>query len=118
MIDGKNGEVYIGTDQGLMSYKTDALEATNVHTDVLVYPNPVRPDYSGNIMVKGLAYNSSVKITNISGNVVYEGAALGSQLIWDGNDHTGKRVRSGVYLVFSSNNDNTDHYVTKFVVIN
>ena len=118
MIDGKKGEVYIGTDQGLMSYKTDALEATNVHTDVLVYPNPVRPDYSGNIMVKGLAYNSSVKITNISGNVVYEGAALGSQLIWDGNDHTGKRVRSGVYLVFSSNNDNTDHYVTKFVVVN
>lgn len=118
MIDGTKGEVYIGTDRGLMSYKTDALEATNLHTDVLVYPNPVRPDYSGDIMVKGLAYNSLVKITDISGNLVYEGTALGGQFVWDGNDHTGKRIRSGVYLVFSTNTDNTDHYVTKFVVVN
>lgn len=117
-IDSPKGVVYIGTDQGLMSYQSDALEATNTATEVLVYPNPVRPDYVGDIMVKGLAYNSSVKITDINGHLVHEGTALGSQLVWDGNDHTGKRVRSGVYLVFATNADHSQQVVSKFVVVN
>ncbi|HNI46165.1 MAG TPA: T9SS type A sorting domain-containing protein, partial [Chitinophagales bacterium] len=98
-------------------YQGDALGGDDKHHDVLVYPNPVSPGYEGNVMVKGLAANALVKITDINGNLVHEGQALGSQLIWDAKDARGNKVSSGVYLVFSSNSSMDDHAVAKIVVV-
>lgn len=116
-IDGQTGEVFIGTDQGVIAYQGDALLAEQAHSDVVAYPNPVRPDYTGDIAIKGLARNAFVKITDVSGNLVYETQANGGQAIWDGADYTGRRASTGVYLVFSVNQDGTDTYVTKLVVV-
>ncbi|HNL06475.1 MAG TPA: two-component regulator propeller domain-containing protein [Chitinophagales bacterium] len=116
-IDDATGRIYVGTDKGLMYYQGDALGGDDKHHDVLVYPNPVSPGYEGNVMVKGLAANALVKITDINGNLVHEGQALGSQLIWDAKDARGNKVSSGVYLVFSSNSSMDDHAVAKIVVV-
>ena len=53
-IDGNNGIVYIATDGGIMSVRTDAIDGGVVHSgDVYAYPNPVRPDYDEPIAIRG-----------------------------------------------------------------
>ncbi|NJN77758.1 MAG: hypothetical protein HC803_05030, partial [Saprospiraceae bacterium] len=119
-IDDKTGEVYIGTDRGLISYKSDATKGTETHneTTILAYPNPVRPDYEGSIAIRGLVENANVKITDINGILMYETIANGGQAIWDGRDYNGRKAASGVYLVFSSRKDGLDAMVTKILFIN
>ena len=118
-IDGSTGIVYIGTDKGLVSFKSDALEGDDTHDEqVLVYPNPVHPDYQGDIAIRGLPVDANVKITDVSGNLVYETKALGSQAIWNGKDYNGQKAVTGVYLIFTSNSDNKDNFVSKVLIVN
>lgn len=122
-IDRREGLVYIGTDKGLCIYKTDATQGGNSHAlNVVAYPNPVRPGYNGPIAIKGLPRDADVKITDVSGTLIYETTALGGQAIWDGNDYNGERAKSGVYLVFSTSDSdgfNTpDAMVTKVLIMN
>ena len=116
----KTGEVYIGTDRGLISYKSDATKGTETHnqTAVIAYPNPVRPEYKGDIAIKGLAENAYVKITDVNGTLMYETRAFGGQAVWNANDYTGRRAATGVYLIFSSNRDGTDNIVSKLLIVN
>jgi hypothetical protein len=105
VINPKTGEAFIGTESGIIVLQSDAVEGGKVHNvELKVYPNPVRPDYSGPIAIRGLARDAAVKITDVAGNLVYETRALGGQAIWDGRDYLGRRVQSGIYLVFSSSN--------------
>jgi hypothetical protein len=121
-IDPINGEVFIGTANGMISLRYDATEGNAVNTkSVYAFPNPVRPDYTGPIAIKGLARDANVKITDINGQRVYETKALGGQAIWDGKDYNGRRASSGVYLVFSTSTqqpENPDAIVTKILFIN
>ncbi|HLG36303.1 MAG TPA: two-component regulator propeller domain-containing protein [Bacteroidia bacterium] len=114
-IDNKSGEVFFGTDRGIVSYKGDAIEGGEDFDSVYVYPNPVRPGYSGAIAIRGLVANANVKITDVSGNIVYETQANGGQAIWNGNNFKGERVQSGVYLVYCANEDGTKTFVTKLL---
>lgn len=107
-INDRSGEVFIGTDDGIISYRSDAIGGGRVHNaEVQVFPNPVRPDYRGPIAIQGLARDANVKITDISGRLVFETTAKGGQAIWPGTDYEGRRVASGVYLVFSADNPRT-----------
>lgn len=108
-IDAASGEVFIGTDDGIISYRSDALEGGRFHTEeqAKVYPNPVPAAYQGLIAIQGLSRDANVKITDITGRLVYETTANGGQAIWDGSDYTGRRVSTGVYLVFSADNSRT-----------
>ncbi len=102
-INSESGEVFIGTEQGIISYKGDAVAGGRVHqSDIEIYPNPVRPDHQGPIAIRGLSRDAQVKITDISGKLIFETDALGGQAIWDGRDYNGRRASSGVYLVFSA----------------
>ncbi|HLO59320.1 MAG TPA: T9SS type A sorting domain-containing protein [Bacteroidales bacterium] len=116
-INDKTGEVFFGTDKGIIAYNGSATEAGEDFGDVYVFPNPVRETYQGNITVSGLASDVNVKITDITGNLVYETAALGGQAVWDGRNFRGDRVQTGVYLVFCTNEDGTKTYVTKLLFI-
>lgn len=119
-VDHLTGEVFIGTDKGIISYKGTATWGTQEFekTDVYAYPNPVEPDYDGLIAIKGLVRDADVKITDAAGNVVFATTAEGGQAIWDGNRITGGRAQSGVYLVFASNEDGKETFVTKILFIN
>ena len=117
-INQRNGEVFFGTNEGVISYKGDAIAATSEHTEVVAYPNPVRPEYEGPIAIKGLAQNATVKITDIGGNLIHETRALGGQAVWNGRDYTGRKAATGVYLIFSNNEDGTDTHVTKLLIVN
>lgn len=117
-IDPVSGEVFFSTGKGICSYKSDAIEGDDVMGDVYAYPNPVRPEYHGPIAIRGLVRDADVKITDVSGNVVYQTTALGGQAIWDGNNFQGERAASGVYLVFITNEDGTQKKVTKILLMN
>lgn len=119
-IDPKIGEVYFATAKGLMSWHgTATAPVSKMERDsVLVFPNPVKHDYSAPIAIRGLADNTRVKITDISGRMVYQTRALGGQAIWNGLDYTGHRPQSGVYLVFVAGETGGEHVVTKIVFIN
>ena len=106
-IDPQSGEVYIGTSEGIISYRGQATEGKNIHeSEALVFPNPVRPEYAGDIAIRGLARDSDVKITDINGQLVFETTALGGQAIWDGRDYTGRKAASGIYLVLGTTTKN------------
>lgn len=113
----KNGEVFIGTGKGLISYRGTATEGHTTNQDVYAFPNPVRANYLGPIAIKGLVANASVKITDTYGNLVYETIAKGGQAIWDGDNLNHEHVSSGVYLVFVTNSDGSQAMVTKILVI-
>ena len=74
---------------------------TNINS-VEIFPNPVRENYYGIITIDGLAFESNVKITDVSGNLVFETNSNGGTAVWNGKDVNNKRVGTGVYLVFSS----------------
>ncbi len=117
-INGQNGEVFFATDKGLVSFRGFATEAPVVHSDVYAFPNPVRPGYAGYISIRGLVRNAHVKITDIAGHLVYETRAEGGQAVWNGQDLRGNRPSSGVYLVFSTNDNGEETMVTKILFMN
>ncbi len=117
-IDQKSGEVFFGTDKGLISYQGDATGGNDTYSDVYVYPNPVRETYTGNVTITGLIENTDVKITDISGNLVYKTTSLGGDAIWDGNNLNGNRVKTGVYLIFCNDEYGEETCVKKLLFIN
>lgn len=114
-----NNKVYIGTDKGLMEYSSDSEPAAESFSNVYAYPNPVRPDYSGLITIRGLMENSLVKIADSEGNVVRNLQSIGGMATWDGCNYSGTPVKSGVYFVLSSQNENemSSGAVTKILII-
>jgi hypothetical protein len=119
-IDQNNGEVYFVTNEGLISYRSDASKGDNNYTNVNVFPNPVRPDYFGPVTIQGIAYNSDVKITDMAGNLVYQTISNGGTATWNGQTLQGERVQTGVYLIWTSidDQDNKGRKVGKVVFIN
>lgn len=117
-IDQQTGEVFFGTDFGIVSYRSDATEGFETNKEqIKVFPNPVKETYRGAIAIEGLVNAANVKITDIEGKVVYTTKANGSQAIWYGNNFSGERVQTGVYLVYSANEDGLETMVSKIVFI-
>ncbi len=117
-VDEKTGEVFFGTDKGIVSYRADATEGGEVCDEYYAFPNPVKHDYSGPIAIRGLISNADVKIADVSGNLVYHTIASGGQAIWYGTNFDGIRVQTGIYTVFISNEDGSETCTTKLLIAN
>lgn len=116
VIDPETGEVYIGTEKGLISYKGTATEGGENYENVYVYPNPVKPDFTGSIAIRGLLKNTDVRITDISGNIVYQTTSFGGQAIWDGKDFNGNKVQTGVYMIFNGSENGEQKAAAKILI--
>lgn len=112
-----DGEVFFGTDNGIISFRGTATPVPPPGSPVYAFPNPVREDYTGVIAIKGLVNGASVKITDSYGNLVYETISEGSQAIWDGNNFNGRPSATGVYFVYMSTSDKSEKVVTKILVV-
>lgn len=117
-IDPTNGEVFIATGSGLVSYRSDATSSEQTFDNIKVFPNPVREDFNGTISISGLVDQTNVKITDVSGNLVYETVSNGGTASWDAKNFYGDRVGTGVYLIFCSNQDGSLSEMTKILVVN
>lgn len=116
-INGQTGEVFFATAKGICSFRSTATEGGERNENVLVFPNPVPPGYSGTIGIRGLVNNAIVKITELDGRLVYQTRALGGQAVWYGKDYRGRRISTGVYLVLVSNDGRTENTAAKIVFI-
>jgi len=116
-VDNLTGDIWLGTSKGIQSVRGDAIVGENKFTNVYTFPNPVREDFSGNVTITGLIRDSQIRITDISGNLVYNTVSDGGLATWDLKTYNGRRVTTGVYLVFCASNDGSQSFVTKMLVI-
>lgn len=116
-IDGNSGEIFFATDKGICSFRGTATEGNGTNTNVLAFPNPVPPGYTGSIAIRGVANNAIVKITEMDGRLVFQTRALGGQAVWNGKDYKGRTISTGVYLVLVSDDNKQEKTVTKIVFI-
>ena len=116
-INSATGEVFFATDKGMVSFKGIATEANEDLNNAYVYPNPVRPNYSGTVKVAGLIDKANIKITDIEGNLVYETTSTGGTIEWDTTAFGRYKVASGVYMIFISAQDGGETKVKKVMII-
>lgn len=111
------GLVFIGTSKGIISYKGTATPGRKSNEAIFIYPNPVHQGYTGPISISNLVTEANVKITDIQGNLVFEAFAEGGQVLWRGTDFSGKKVKTGYYLVYVTNDDGSETIVSKILIV-
>lgn len=113
-----SGEVYIATSQGLVSLRGSATEPLERQgTNLMIYPNPVRENYTGVITIDGFSKDSEVVITDIAGRLVHKGISLGGRFVWNGINLSGHKVATGVYLILAVDDEGSQSVVGKFLVV-
>ena len=117
VYNGNSGEMFILTDIGLISYQTGSSAATLKNEDVVIFPNPVLPGFSGVVSISGLAYNANIKITSLNGLLIKDLKAIGGTATWDTTDQHFNFVASGIYIFFSSLADGQETFLGKIAII-
>lgn len=117
-IHPETGELFIATEQGLQSFRSDATKPASVLQDLKVFPNPVKPGYNGVITVTGLTEGGYLRVTDVAGNLIYETRSQGGTAIWDGRDRTGAKVASGIYLFQAADRSGFGGAITKLMFLN
>ena len=132
-LDEVNGIVYIATENGLLSFKSDASKPKTTLEDAFVFPNPVRPTFdmvTEKIKIRDISENVNIKITDIEGNLVAEAESNtngrfkgynleidGGTALWNGKNLAGDVVASGIYLVMLNDLDTLETKVLKLMVV-
>jgi hypothetical protein len=116
-LDPATGKVYFATAKGLISFQGKAFLPEETYSNVTVYPNPVRPGFHDDVTIRGLIENSHVKITDIEGNLVFEGQSDGGSILWNQEAFGRHKVASGVYLIFISDAEGTKTKIAKLMII-
>lgn len=116
-IDPNSGEIFVLTEKGLLSYRSDATEPSEDFNAIRIFPNPVRPDYQGVMTISGLRENTSIKITDIAGRLINESKSNGGTAAWDLQNGKGQRAEIGIYLVFCIADDGSESFVGKVAVV-
>lgn len=113
-------DLLVGTNEGLYRYNYDTEGTTEKLDELLIYPNPVKPEYLGMVTIKGLMDNTLVKITDSAGNFVAQGRSENGEYRWNCQNLAGKKVPTGVYYVIVSENSSgtSTSSVGKIMVIN
>ncbi|MCK6618084.1 MAG: T9SS type A sorting domain-containing protein [Cyclobacteriaceae bacterium] len=117
-INPLTGEVFFGIDAGIVSYRSDATAGTPSFSKIKIFPNPVTATFTGTVGITGLATDATVKITDVSGRLVWQTQANGSTATWDVRDVSGRRAATGIYLVIAISQDGNESMVGKIAVIN
>ena len=117
--NGLNGSVFFGTSLGMVEYGGTARdpEKTLSESNILVYPNPVKPDFDGYVTITGLTSKSTVRIISNSGNLVHSGVSNGGSYSWDLKDLKGNPVPSGVYHTIITTFENNKSQSSSITVI-
>lgn len=115
-IDGKTGEVFFITDKGISSFRSDASEGVTPQK-IKIFPNPVRSSFVGSVGISGLATDAQVRITDISGKLIWQTQANGGTATWNVQDYNGRRAATGIYLVFAATSDGSESEVGKIAIV-
>ena len=116
-IEPASGEVFISTNKGLVSYRAAANEPEVVLSQISIFPNPVRPEFNGLVGVSGLSESATVKITDLSGRLIFETRSQGGTTSWNLSDYQGNRAQSGIYLVLVTDSTGQESLAGKLAII-
>ena len=117
------GEIFFATDAGIISYRGDATDPLTVNNSeaaefsATVFPNPVTPEFNGQIGISGLPLNTNIKITDINGVLMHETHSNGGTATWNGYTYSGGKAQSGIYLIFATNKEGLQTMVSKFAIV-
>ena len=111
-----NGEVFVGTGEGIASYRSDASEGQDDYSQAYAFPNPIRPDYAGSIAITGLMENSIINIVDEGGNLICKTRSNGGTAVWDGKNQLGQKASSGIYTALCNASDGS-HTVVKIMIM-
>ncbi|TRX53739.1 T9SS type A sorting domain-containing protein [Fulvivirga sp. M361] len=117
-IDPISGEVFLATPLGILSYREGATRGDNTHRNVKVFPNPVTQDFQGTVGISGLVRDAQIRITDASGKLIWKTRAAGGTATWQVRDYNGNRAESGIYLIFSADDNGEETYIGKIAVVN
>lgn len=119
-FDSKSGKVFIGTDYGLASLKTEFIQPEESFNEINIYPSPfiVGSNEKNIVTIEGLIANSSIKIIKINGELINEFESPGGKIaFWDGRDKNGNLVSSGVYYIVAYDSEANNLKTSKIAVI-
>jgi len=113
-IDATSGEIFVLTENGLLSYRTNSSKPSEDFSSVKIFPNPVRPDFQGVLTISGLRENTAIKITDTAGRLIYETKSNGGTASWDLQNH---RAATSIYIIFCIAEDGSESFVGKVAVL-
>lgn len=121
-IEPVGGKVFILTGspdspKGVVSYQGPATEPAETLSGLSIFPNPVRPDFSGTVGISGLTSDATVKIVDAGGQLVYETRSQGGTATWNLLDYRGRQAQTGIYLVVVVAADGTEGLAGKLAVV-
>ena len=120
-FNNAEGLVYLATTKGISVYKSPYAVYGNKYKDLKIFPMPYEIPSTRPMIIDGLLQESDVKIITLDGSFVrhlsyIDGDVVGQQAFWDGKDHRGRFVSSGVYLCMAYTKEG-DTTVGKIAVI-
>lgn len=116
-FDPVSGELLIIQPNAAFSFRTKSMGSFDKLSELKIFPNPVRPDFSGYLSIEGLTDFSRIKITTAAGRVVYSAEVRGGKATWNIMEGLGGRPGPGVYLVYVVDSSGQDRIAGKFVVL-
>lgn len=116
-IEPISGRVFVSTSGGLVSFGGVATEPAEALSGITIFPNPVRPDFTGLVGIRGLTDNAVVKILDAAGLLVYETRAQGGTATWNLRDYRGRSAQTGIYLVIVVAANGTEGIAGKLAVV-
>ena len=116
-IEPTGGEVFVATSKGIVSYRAAGSEPEAKLSKIVIFPNPVRPEFSGTVGISGLVENTVVKITDISGRLVFETRSSGGTASWNLIDYQGRRPETGIYLVLVADANGQESLAGKLAIV-
>lgn len=116
--DGTTGDVFIATEKGVQTFRSNIIAGFEDFKDVHAFPNPIKPGFDGNVYVTGLINEATVKITDVAGNLVWETKSQGGQIEWNLKTFSGTKVASGVYLIYCASANGDKSATAKLLVVN
>lgn len=117
VYDANGKRLFIACDGGVVIYHTNDVEPAEDFSSIHCYPNPLRPDYFGDVEIVGLMENSQVSITDASGNLIWRAQCYDGNISWNARDNHGDRVSPGVYLIHGISKSSSEGKICKLLVL-
>ena len=116
MSQGVNGNIFVGTNYGLVEVAFDACASRDDNLKVSVYPEILYPENLGGVVIGKLKKNSHIVITNADDETVAELTNVGGSVVWNTCGLDGKFVSTGEYSVWV-NESNDIHKIGSVKII-
>lgn len=113
----QTGELFIITNNGMVSVRTDATHEDADYANTIIFPNPVKPGFTGPVTIQGIKYGSDVRITDASGHLVYKTTSNGGTATWNLKTLSGEDAASGLYIIWTAPTEGKGKKVGKVVVM-